>query len=410
MNEKHQIKRVMLKFFAAFMGVAAITGFGISSANAGTIKVGAPIPITGPYASDGIAMEKGIRMAVEELNASGGVLGDQLEIYVFDIGDLTPDKLQAAATNLAEKEKVDVLINGYGGMGPDIPAFCPYDIPYIHNDATSNVVELRDQMNCTNIFMGSDLDVNYGKVAFRQILDLDHEFPNKRLAVIHGPYDWEFNNADGAEAAAKKDGWDVVMSEEAPYGTTQWGSILSKLRAADPSVIYFEILDPVAVSTFIDQFVDNPAKNALLYVGYTVSVPAFSEVVKSGKADGVLGMTLSAFQPNDRGTEFVERWTARFGEEPPLSIAAQIYDEVMLWAQAVESVGSAQDFKAVGMAIKASTYEGVTGKFQFTDNHVIPSNDDTIPAHLLQAGKTGIRQIMIGSEKMADFATPPWMK
>ena len=129
MNEKHQIKSVMLKFFAAFMGIAAITGFGISSANAGTIKVGAPIPITGPYSSDGFAMEKGIRMAVEELNASGGVLGDQLEIYVFDIGDLTPDKLQAAASNLAEKEKVDVLINGYGGMGPDIPAFCPYDIP-----------------------------------------------------------------------------------------------------------------------------------------------------------------------------------------------------------------------------------------------------------------------------------------
>ena len=60
---------------------------------------------------------------------------------------MTPDKLQAAATDLIERKKVHVLINGYGGMGPDIPAFCPYPIPYINNDATSNVVEHSRQRN-----------------------------------------------------------------------------------------------------------------------------------------------------------------------------------------------------------------------------------------------------------------------
>ena len=63
-------------------------------------------------------MEKGLQLAIEELNSNGGLLGKQLELFVFDIGDLTPDKLQAAATSLVEKENVDVLINGYGGMGP----------------------------------------------------------------------------------------------------------------------------------------------------------------------------------------------------------------------------------------------------------------------------------------------------
>lgn len=405
-----QERRGALRLMGSSLGVVLCVAAGISSADAKTIKVGAPIPVTGPYSSDGQAMEKGMRLALEELNAKGGVLGNQLKLFVFDIGDLTPDKLQAAAANLVEKQEVDVLINGYGGMGPDIPAFCPFDVPYIHNDATSNVVELRDRMKCSNIFMGSDLDVNYGKATFRQLLSLDHKFPSKRLAVVHGPYDWELNNTAGAKEVAKSEGWNVVLSEEVPYDTKQWSGIISKLRKADPAIIYFELLDPAAVTTFIDQFRENPAKNALLYAGYTVSVPAFGEIVKLGKAEGVLGMTLSAHRPNARGAAFVKKWTKKYGEEPPFSIAAQIYDEVMLWAAAVEKVGSVRDFKAIADAIRSSDYEGVTGTFQFTSNHYVPTNNGTIPTHLLQAGSDKTLQIMIGDKKTADFTTPPWMR
>ena len=74
---------------------------------------------------------KAINLAVNEINADGGLLGNQIEVVTFDIGDLTPDKLAAAAANLIERGGVSALINGYGGMGPDIPAFCPYGIPYI---------------------------------------------------------------------------------------------------------------------------------------------------------------------------------------------------------------------------------------------------------------------------------------
>ena len=107
------------------------------------IVVGAPIPITGPFASDGIAMQMGLDLAVEEINANGGLLGRPLALNVFDIGDLTPDKLEAAGTNLVSRNGAQVLINGYGGMGPDIPAFCAYPVAYINNNATSNVVPLR---------------------------------------------------------------------------------------------------------------------------------------------------------------------------------------------------------------------------------------------------------------------------
>ena len=378
-------------------------------AAAEAVRVGAPLPLTGPFASDGAAMEKGLRLAIEELNADGGLLGEPLELHVFDIGDLTPDKLQAAATSLVEKEGVDVLINGYGGMGPDIPAFCPYDIPYIHNDATSNVVELRSRMNCTNIFMGSDLDLNYGRISFEQLMALGHEYPNRKLAVIHGPLDWELNNTEGARKAAEEAGWTVVMNEAASYETRQWSGIISKLRNADPDLVYFEVLDPSVVNSFIEQFLTNPPRNALLFAGYTVSVPAFREIVRLGKADGVLGMTLSAHGPNSRGEAFKAAWEEKYGEEPPFSIAAQIYDELMMWVASVGRAGSVKDLDAIKASLLDTGYEGITGTFRFNDEHFVHAGDDTVPAHLLQVQGSEIRQLMIGTRKEAEFVTPPWM-
>jgi ABC-type branched-subunit amino acid transport system substrate-binding protein len=329
---------------------------------------------------------------------------------MFDIGDLTPDKLQAAATNLIERQNVDVLINGYGGMGPDIPAFCPYPLPYIHNDATSNVVELVRNMGCKSIFMGSDYDVNYGRITFQQLMDLDYEYPNKKWAIIQGPYDWELNTPTGAEEVAKKHGWEVVVREQVPYEIKQWGGILSKLREANPALIYLEILDPAAVKTFIDQFLENPPKQSLLYIGYTISVPAFSEVVKRGAADGVLGMTLSAHMPNAKGREFVAKWKQKYNEDPPFSIAAQIYDEVMLWATAVTKVGSVRDFAAINDTLRNMTYEGITGTLKFNEEQFIPSADDTMPTHLLQVQGSEVKQVRIGTKKQSDFRKPPWIE
>lgn len=379
-------------------------------ASADTIKIGAPIPITGPYSSDGQVMEKGQILAIEEINQQGGLLGEKVEYIMFDIGDLTPDKLQAAATNLIERQNVDVLINGYGGMGPDIPAFCPYELPYIHNDATSNVVELVRNMNCKSNFMSSDYDINYGRITFEQLMDLDYEYPNKKWAIIQGPYDWELNAPKGAEEVAEQRGWEVVVREQVPYEIKQWGGILSKLRETNPALIYLELLEPAAVKTFIDQFQENPPKQSLLYIGYTISVPAFSEVVNRGAADGVLGMTLSAQMPNAKGREFAAKWKRKYNEDPPFSIAAQIYDEVMLWATAVRKVGSARDFAAISEALRNMTYEGITGTYKFNEAQYIPTSDDTIPTHLLQVQGSEVKQVRIGTKKQSDFRMPPWIE
>ncbi|MGV8202759.1 ABC transporter substrate-binding protein, partial [Pseudomonas aeruginosa] len=65
----------------------------------------------------------------------------------------------------------------------------------------------------------------------------------------------------------------------------------------------------------------------------------------------VLGMTLSAQRSGAEGEAFEAAWQKTYGEPAPLSIGAQVYDEVMAWAAAVQSAGSATDYAQVKAAL-----------------------------------------------------------
>ncbi len=404
--EKHRLRDGLA---VAAVVAASFLGTSVVAQDGEPIIVGAPIPITGPFASDGIAMRMGLELAIDEVNASGGLLGRPLEMNVFDIGDLTPDKLQAAGNNLVARNEAQVLINGYGGMGPDIPAFCDYQVPYINNNATTNVISLRANLGCDNIFMGSDVDYSYAQATFSQILSLDHEFPSQTIAILHGPYDWELNAAEGARDAAEAAGWTVVLEEEVPYDNRQWSGIIRRVKEVEPALVFFELLDTAGVSTFIDQFAQDPAEDALLYAGYIFSTPAFQEIIADGGAQGVLGMTVSAQLPGERGEAFAQAWQEKFDAPPPFSIGAAIYDELMLWAEAVRQAGSVDDYEAINEAIRTMNYEGVTGVYRFNDDQYVSVTDDTLPSHLLQAQGDGHVQLFIGTQQHADFVRPAWL-
>lgn len=375
---------------------------------ADSIKVGAPIPQTGPFASDGTVMEKSIKLAINDINESGGLLGKQVEMLAFDIGDLTPDKLQAAATNLVDRNKVDAVITGYGGFGPDIPAFCPRKVPYLHADAFSSVLALMHSMNCTNIFNVGDVEVSYGKAQFDQIMKLGYEFPTKKLALIYGPYEWETGITQAIAESAEALGWEVVVSEEVPYESIQWQGILSKMRSAGPSLVHIELIDPSLIKPFVQQFRQNPIPGSLLNVGYVAAVPAFGDVLASGDADGVLAMTLSAQLPGPDGDAFENKWKTAYGESPPWGIAALVYDTVRLWAAAVEQAGTATDYAAVNKAIMDIRYQGVTGVLDVNDQYKIPLGDDTQPPFLFQAQGTDLVPLFVGSKKVGEFQVPSW--
>jgi len=380
------------------------------AASAEGIKIGAPIPQTGPFASDGSVMEKAIKLAVDDLNKAGGVQGQKVEVSFFDIGDLSPDKLQAAAANLIDREKADFIVTGYGGFGPDIPAFCPQGVPFIHNDAFTSVVEMMNNMGCNHIFNASDVESAYGKVMFDQLMALGRDFPVKKLAIVHGPYEWESGVTKAMGEAATATGWEVVVNEEVPYESVQWQGILSKIRDAQPSLVHIEVLDASLTYTFLQQYFTNPLKGALVNAGYAASVPAFGDVIAQGNVEGVLGMTLSAQLPTPEGDAFVKNWQAQYNETPPWSLAAQLYDEVYMWAAAATAVGNVSDHAKVVQELQNMSYKGLTGTLKFDETRKIPTSDATQPAYLLQVQGGKLTPLMIGTKKVGEFIEPPFAK
>ena len=128
-----------LSLVITIMLIFAGAGFTLA---AEPIRVGAPLCLTGPYAGDGLGYLRGIQMAVDELNAAGGILGRPLELYKFDTQDFAPERVMQAADQLVGNDKVDVIHAAWAGWGQDVRAYGKYDVPTFVWDASINSVSV----------------------------------------------------------------------------------------------------------------------------------------------------------------------------------------------------------------------------------------------------------------------------
>ena len=105
---------------AAGLGAATLGGAGmLAAANNGAkaqgkpIPVGSLVPLTGWAAADAIEFQRGVKIAVDDINALGGVLGRPLEAYFEDTKVMTSDVVTNAARRLIDRREVHVIANGY---------------------------------------------------------------------------------------------------------------------------------------------------------------------------------------------------------------------------------------------------------------------------------------------------------
>ena len=160
----------------------------------------------------------------------------------------------------------------------------------------------------------------------------------------------------------------------------------------------------------LSQYKNNPAGDALLNVGYIGATPGLDDVIAQGQAEGLLTFTLNAHQDNAAGDAFVDRWTAAYGAEPSVSLAAAVYDMVYMWADAVEKVGDASDHVAVSDAIRSTKYEGLVGTFDFNDRNFIENGTNTQPAQLFQVQNGERVRLVVGDERVGEIVAPDWIQ
>ena len=98
----------------------------------GTIKVGAAIPITGPFAGDGEQMLRGQEMAVSEINDAGGIGGSKIELVKLDTKDQSPDVMKTVMQNLVSQNVAAIFMPFCSYTSVEFPIIANQKVPAFH--------------------------------------------------------------------------------------------------------------------------------------------------------------------------------------------------------------------------------------------------------------------------------------
>ncbi|HEY0879745.1 MAG TPA: ABC transporter substrate-binding protein [Zeimonas sp.] len=195
------------------------------------IRIGFHAPLTGFAASDGKSSLNGAQLAVEQVNAAGGVNGRPLELVVVD-DQAKPDQ----AVPLANKfigDGLKIVVSG-SYSGPTRAAagvFQEAKIPYVAGYAIHPDITRAGDYVFRTSFMGEV----QGKAAAKVIGDL---LKKKRVTLISLNNDFGQALSSGFKEVAGKFGLDIVSEYNYAMGDRQFGSIVASVKRDDPEVLY----------------------------------------------------------------------------------------------------------------------------------------------------------------------------
>lgn len=366
---KQLVVIVLIAVIAASMPFLGSCMPGKPAAEVEPIKIGFPAPMTGAYASDGEEMIKRATLAVEDINAAGGLVGRLVELVPVDTKELMPEDV-VSAFKLLKAQGVDVFISDYAGEPTDVQMAMEYDIPYFSwNDSRTAEKYIKEHIaECDNVYRVSPSGREYATIPYKIFTELlPYDYPNKKMALLTVDQEWCMDiSADLRELVAEDPEWELVIDEEHSYGATEFGPQLIKIREENPGFIFFSTFAAVELAAFMDQFLADPT-DSLIYNPYTPCIPEFAELLGE-KADGMFWGDQCSNYGTPSEEVFNRKFEEKFGYAPKLALT---YDTIMLWAEAVKRAGDPSDYEAVLQAALDYPYTGIVGTYKINpDTHV----------------------------------------
>lgn len=260
-------------------GDAAASGDGGGGSKADYV-IGCLYPLTGPNAADGEQMTNGSDLAVQEINAAGGVGGRMIKREVLDTDITSPEQIQQNYQKLIDMG-ADAVINGYllsWDAAMDIAA--QYGAPFLNastSQAQCDMINSDPKYNC--VFQIDPPETWYGKGFPKFLNDLEATGAwkprNKKIYIVEGNVPYSQVISKVTQETAPEYGWEIAGVEPMGAGAmADWGPILSKVKAADAAVVMNTHYMPSELATFTIGFAADPT-DSLFYVQYGASVPEY---------------------------------------------------------------------------------------------------------------------------------------
>ncbi len=308
-------------------------GSGSESAGEDTVTVGLLHSLTGSMAiSEGSVRDAEV-LAIEEINADGGVLGKQIK-YIEEDGASEPSTFATKAEKLLGEDEVATVFGCWTSSSrkavkqifEDYDNLLWYPVQYEGMESSENIVYMGAAPN-QQIVPAIEYLLDQGYKKFF-LIGSDYVFPRTANMIINA----QIEASDGAQ---------VVGEEYAAMDQTEFSSIISKIEQAQPDVI-INTLNGTGNVSFFKQMADrNITSDDIMSMSFSI---AEEEVATIG-ADILKGNLVSwnYYQTTDteKNKEFVKAYKAKYGEDRVTSDPAEAaYDAVYMWKAACEKAGS----------------------------------------------------------------------
>jgi branched-chain amino acid transport system substrate-binding protein len=428
MRKKHLL--VLMGSLFLVIGLLSLSFFGREvRAAEKPIVIGAPLATAFLYGWDA---ERAIKLAVEEINAKGGVnvggVKRPFKVEVIDTRDLEPGVPTSDALLVVEKlileKNADFIVGGP-----------------VRSEAALAAMDLLSKYKKVSILTTGVLTPAYHKrveaeyekfkYCFRIsgevgwmvtgeflpcLMDIKAKYGLNKLFIMIQDVAHARGGGDLVAKLASEKGWEVLGKEIYPTGTTDYSVGLMKAKKENAQVILI--------------WMDMPESSILLKQWYDMKVPAlpFGTIISAaeepgfwkateGKGEYALASVVNAGNSPSKATpwtmKFVEAYTKKWKVEPEGYGTSSSYMAVYVLKDAIERAGSL-DPDAIIAALEKTDMMGVYGKIKFNPkNHqVIPSVDPNEGAvgtiFQWQAGK----RVVVFPPKIAmgEIKLPPWMK
>ena len=343
----------MRKRVFAAAAAAVLSGGLAGGVAAEDLLIGTAGSVTGQYAIFGEQMTRGAEMAVADINAAGGVLGNRL---VLEIGDDACEAKQAVAVANQMVNKGVAFVAGHFCSSTSIPASEVYYEEGILQISPASTNPLLTEQGYENVFRTCGRDDQQGLVAGNFLARV---FPGQRIAILHDKTAYGKGLADETKKALNAAGVEEALYEAYTAGEKDYTALVSKLKAEEIDVIYLGGYHTEA--GLIVRQADSQGLDATLVSGDALVTEEFWSIT----GDAGEG-TLFSFSPDPTENEAAAEVVARFMEQgyKPEGYTLYTYAAIQVFAQAAEAAGST-DIDALVEQMRTLTFDTVLGELTF---------------------------------------------
>ena len=361
-----------------------------------------PLPLTGSNAKFGEIEKNSYEIAMEEINAKGGIKGKKVALE-FEDSQGKPEVSRSIAEKLIDVKKQPMIFGEYSSSCSKAVAALAEErkTPYlVVTGATDDITQQNYQyvyrMNPTNAYYAS------GMMSF-----LKEVVKPTSIAILYESSDFGTSGAEEMVKQAEKFGMKVLMKEKYEKGAVDFKPILSKVKSERPDVIY--MVSYVMDAALLMKQIKELRIDAKLFAGGAAGF-AIPEFVQSARdaADYVVTATLWSPQVTYPGAkEFAEKYKSMFKDYPSYH-GAEAYSALYVMKDILERAKSWTP-DDIRIAMKATNLMTAFGPIKFEDKEGYTNQNfmDTLVMQVIDGQHETVWPLQYASKKYI-YPIPMW--